>query len=115
MTGDDAPRPLLEVKDLKIGFDLDEGRVQAVDGATFTVNQGETLGVVGESGCGKSMTARSILRIAGAAGQDRRRPDPLSPPDRRTASAARTETVDLAPARPRRPSRSARSAAPRSR
>ncbi len=60
------PTPLLEVKDLKTAFDLAEGRVVAVDGATFTVNEGETLGVVGESGCGKSISARSILRITGA-------------------------------------------------
>jgi peptide/nickel transport system ATP-binding protein len=58
--------PLLEVKNLKTAFDLHEGRVIAVDGATFTVNQGETLGIVGESGCGKSISARSILRITGA-------------------------------------------------
>jgi peptide/nickel transport system ATP-binding protein len=58
--------PLLEVKDLRTAFDLAEGRVVAVDGATFTVRQGETLGIVGESGCGKSISARSILRITGA-------------------------------------------------
>jgi peptide/nickel transport system ATP-binding protein len=60
------PEPLLEVRDLKVAFDLVEGRVQAVDGATFSVKPGETLGIVGESGCGKSITARSILRITGA-------------------------------------------------
>ena len=64
------PQPLLEIKDLKTAFDLADGRVQAVDGVTFTVNQGETLGVVGESGCGKSITARSILRITGADDKD---------------------------------------------
>jgi oligopeptide/dipeptide ABC transporter ATP-binding protein len=58
--------PLLEVQDLKTAFDLSDGRVVAVDGATFTVRQGETLGIVGESGCGKSISARSILRITGA-------------------------------------------------
>jgi peptide/nickel transport system ATP-binding protein len=58
--------PLLEVRDLKTAFDLAEGRVIAVDGATFSVHQGETLGIVGESGCGKSISARSILRITGA-------------------------------------------------
>jgi oligopeptide/dipeptide ABC transporter ATP-binding protein len=62
--------PLLEVKDLKTAFDLAEGRVVAVDGATFTVRQGETLGIVGESGCGKSISARSILRITGAANRN---------------------------------------------
>jgi ABC-type dipeptide/oligopeptide/nickel transport system ATPase component len=54
---------LLDVKDLKTHFFLDEGTVRAVDGASFKIHSGETLGVVGESGCGKSMTARSILQI----------------------------------------------------
>jgi len=57
-------RPLLlEVRNLKTYFFLDEGTVRAVDGADFTIRRGQTLGVVGESGCGKSVTARSILRI----------------------------------------------------
>ncbi len=54
---------LLEVEDLKTHIYLDEGTVRAVDGASFMIRRGETLGVVGESGCGKSITARSILRI----------------------------------------------------
>ena len=54
---------LLEIKNLRTYFFLDEGIVRAVDGADFTVKRGQTLGVVGESGCGKSITARSILRI----------------------------------------------------
>ncbi len=54
---------LLEVQDLNTQFFLDEGTIRAVDGASFTIHAGETLGVVGESGCGKSITARSILRI----------------------------------------------------
>ena len=54
---------LLEVKDLKTYFFLDEGTVRAVDGVDFNIWRGQTLGVVGESGCGKSVTARSILRI----------------------------------------------------
>ena len=54
---------LLEVQDLKTYFFLDEGTVRAVDGTSFHLRQGETLGVVGESGCGKSIMARSILRI----------------------------------------------------
>jgi oligopeptide/dipeptide ABC transporter ATP-binding protein len=54
---------LLEVQDLQTYFFLDEGTVHAVDGASFSIRRGETLGVVGESGCGKSITARSILRI----------------------------------------------------
>jgi len=54
---------LLEVKDLKTYFFLEEGTVRAVDGASFNIMRGETLGIVGESGCGKSVTAQSILRI----------------------------------------------------
>jgi oligopeptide/dipeptide ABC transporter ATP-binding protein len=54
---------LLEVQNLKTYFFLDEGTARAVDGVDFGVKYGQTLGVVGESGCGKSVTARSILRI----------------------------------------------------
>jgi oligopeptide/dipeptide ABC transporter ATP-binding protein len=54
---------LIKVKDLKTYFFLDEGTVRAVDGVDMTIKRGKTLGVVGESGCGKSVTARSILRI----------------------------------------------------
>jgi oligopeptide/dipeptide ABC transporter ATP-binding protein len=54
---------LVEVKDLKTYFFLDEGTVRALDGVDFNIYRGQTIGVVGESGCGKSVTARSILRI----------------------------------------------------
>jgi peptide/nickel transport system ATP-binding protein len=54
---------LLEVKNLKTHFPLDEGLVRAIDGVDFSVPRGKTLCIVGESGCGKSMTARSILQI----------------------------------------------------
>jgi oligopeptide/dipeptide ABC transporter ATP-binding protein len=55
--------PLLSVRNLKTYFFSDEGVTKAVDGAQFDVSPGKTLGIVGESGCGKSVTARSILRI----------------------------------------------------
>ncbi len=55
--------PLLRVDDLRVYLPLDEGVLKAVDGVSFSVPQGKTLGLVGESGCGKSMTALSILRI----------------------------------------------------
>jgi len=56
-------QPLLSVRNLKTYFSQDEGTVKAVDGATFDVYTGKTLGIVGESGFGKSVTAQSILRI----------------------------------------------------
>ncbi|MFC1987191.1 ABC transporter ATP-binding protein [Chloroflexota bacterium] len=56
--------PLLEVMNLKTYFFLRRGVVKAVDGVSFTVDEGEILGLVGESGCGKSVTALSILRLA---------------------------------------------------
>jgi oligopeptide/dipeptide ABC transporter ATP-binding protein len=54
---------ILEVNDLKTYFYTREGVVQAVDGVTFTVDKGQTLGIVGESGCGKSVTALSIMGL----------------------------------------------------
>jgi oligopeptide/dipeptide ABC transporter ATP-binding protein len=55
--------PLLEVKGLVTAFDTDAGQVTAVDGVSFSVERGKTLGLVGESGCGKSVTALSIIRL----------------------------------------------------
>jgi len=54
---------LLEVKDLKKYFDTPKGKLQAVDGVSFTLEKGKTLGIVGESGCGKSTTGRTLLRL----------------------------------------------------
>jgi peptide/nickel transport system ATP-binding protein len=61
--------PLLSVRNLKTYFAQDEGTVKAVDGVSFDVAPGATLGIVGESGCGKSITARSILRIVDRPGR----------------------------------------------
>ena len=54
---------LLEVKNLTTRFYTEEGVVHAVDGISYTLNEGDTLGVVGESGCGKSVHALSIMRL----------------------------------------------------
>ena len=65
MQGDklESGAPLLGIRNLKTYFYLDEGIVRAVDDVTFELDRGRVLGVVGESGCGKSVLARSIMRI----------------------------------------------------
>ena len=55
--------PLLEIKNLTVTFDTDEGPVTAVNNLSLALDQGQVLGLVGESGCGKSVTAMSILRL----------------------------------------------------
>jgi ABC-type dipeptide/oligopeptide/nickel transport system ATPase component len=61
--------PLLDVRDLHTHFETDEGVGRAVDGVSFTVETGRTLGILGESGCGKSVTALSILRLVSPPGR----------------------------------------------
>lgn len=87
---------LLEVRNLKTYFFLDEGTVRAVDGADLEVERGKTLGVVGESGCGKSVTLQSTMQIVPPPGEivegeilyHRRR--------RESDSFAMTDVIDLA-------------------
>ena len=57
------PDLLLEVKDLRVSFFLPQGTIRAVNGVNFAIERGKTLGIVGESGCGKSVTARAILNM----------------------------------------------------
>jgi len=76
-------RPLLEVEDLQTHFATPGGVIRAVNGVSYHLNAGETLGVVGESGCGKSVTALSILRLIS------------SPPGRIVGGAIRFEGRDL--------------------
>ena len=75
-TGDTGP--LLDVRDLRTYFKTDDGIVKAVDGVSFSVERGKTLGVVGESGCGKSVTMLSILSLNTKTGQ--LKVDPASEP-----------------------------------
>jgi len=56
-------KTLVEVKDLHIHFEVREGTVKAVQGTTFKINRGQTTGVIGESGCGKSITAKAIMQM----------------------------------------------------
>ena len=63
MTTETQSESLLEIRDLSVAFEVDEGEVQALDGVNLEVGQGQTLGLVGESGCGKSVTALSVMRL----------------------------------------------------
>lgn len=56
-------KPILEVKDLTVSFDVYGGEVQAIRGVNFTVNEGEAVAIVGESGSGKSVTAQTVMRL----------------------------------------------------
>jgi oligopeptide/dipeptide ABC transporter ATP-binding protein len=77
--------PLLEIKGLKTHFATDDGIVQAVDGVDITIHKGETLCLVGESGCGKTVTAMSILKLI------------AMPPGRIVAGQIMFEGRDLVP------------------
>src|SRR5262249_5991699 len=54
---------MLNVKDLKVALDADSGLVRAIDGLNLAIQRGETFALVGESGCGKSMTALALMRL----------------------------------------------------
>src|SRR5689334_21221660 len=74
---------LLEIENLEVGFTTEAGLLHAVDGVSLTLDQGRTLGLVGESGCGKSVTATSILRLV------------PSPPGRILGGSIRFNGTDL--------------------
>jgi oligopeptide transport system ATP-binding protein len=63
MMAGEPKKTLLDIKDLTVRFHTSEGVVKAVNGVSYSLKEGETLGVVGESGCGKSVHARSIMRL----------------------------------------------------
>jgi peptide/nickel transport system ATP-binding protein/oligopeptide transport system ATP-binding protein len=65
----DANRPLLQIEDLKTYFRTQDGVVKAVDGVSYEIGDGKTVGVVGESGCGKSITALSVMRLIETPGE----------------------------------------------
>lgn len=58
-----STKKILEVENLSTTFHTERGDLKAIDGVSFYVNKGEILGVVGESGCGKSVTSQSIMRL----------------------------------------------------
>jgi oligopeptide/dipeptide ABC transporter ATP-binding protein len=88
------PAPLLRVRDLRVSFRLDEGTVRAVDGLGFDVFPGQVIGIVGESGCGKSVTMKAILQL-------------IEPPGKVTSGEILyrndTGTIDLLGLKPRGP------------
>ncbi|HKS62556.1 MAG TPA: ABC transporter ATP-binding protein [Xanthobacteraceae bacterium] len=84
MQGDENA-PLVEIRGLKTHFSTDDGVVQAVDGVDISIRRGETLGVVGESGCGKTVTALSVLKLI------------AMPPGRIVAGQILYQGRDLAP------------------
>jgi oligopeptide/dipeptide ABC transporter ATP-binding protein len=101
LSGQAGQALLLKVRNLKTYFFLREGIVRAVDGANFEVGRGRTLGIIGESGCGKSVTALSILRIVPHPGRTVEGEVQFHRSMRRNGSGEVTQVVDLAKLDPR--------------
>jgi peptide/nickel transport system ATP-binding protein len=93
--------PVLSVRDLRTYFFLDEGTVRAVDGVSFDVFPGQVVGIVGESGCGKSVTMKAILQIVEPPGRIVAGEILFQP--RARAGAARPSVIDLVRLPPRGP------------
>jgi oligopeptide/dipeptide ABC transporter ATP-binding protein len=91
---DASQTPLLSVRDLRVSFVLDDGLVRAVDGTSFDVMPGQVLGVVGESGCGKSVTMRAVLQLI-------ERPGRITSGEIRFRRRDGSEVIDLAQLPPR--------------
>jgi oligopeptide/dipeptide ABC transporter ATP-binding protein len=89
------PAPLLEIRDLVTAFHTPAGRLPAVDGVSLSIDRGRTLGLVGESGCGKSVTAMSILRLVAAPGRIESGRILLGPPRDAVAGTAPIDLVTL--------------------
>jgi len=91
---------LVEIKNLRTYFHLVEGTVRAVDGVDLEIKRGRTLGVVGESGCGKSMTAHSMLRIVPVPGRIEEGEILYHKSVSKEGLSAMTEVIDLAKLNP---------------
>ena len=102
----DPDAPLLVVEDLKTYFTLESGTVKAVDGVSFRLEQGEALGIAGESGCGKTTTALSLVRVLPSNANDRRRQHQAD--GHRPRAEVRERAAPLPLARDRRSSSRAR-------
>jgi oligopeptide/dipeptide ABC transporter ATP-binding protein len=98
MTSND--QVLLEIRDLRVSFPLDEGTVQAVSGVDLTIKRGQVVGVVGESGCGKTVTAQTVLRIVPPPGRIESGQILLNQPRSSSNGSTVSERVDLAQLNP---------------
>ena len=72
--GNGMSQPLLDIRGLKTHFATDDGMVRAVDGVDIAIGRGETVGIVGESGCGKTVTAMSVLKLAAGGAYEEKAP-----------------------------------------
>ncbi|MBN1250189.1 MAG: ABC transporter ATP-binding protein [Anaerolineae bacterium] len=95
-----ADNVLAEIKNLRTYFHLAEGVVRAVDGVDLTIRAGRTLGVVGESGCGKSITAMSLMRLVPSPGRIEEGEITYYRPVRQAESSSVSDVIDIAALQP---------------